>query len=77
MMDEGQVKLFADISVADAAISNNENRVSQIDGSLSRLSDQRAQINLNNNRLAKDRNDWAFQLMLSMSHRQFCRLMGF
>lgn len=75
-MCEEQMEQLADISVAKAAIERNKVHISYIDSAIEKLNHDRGQLVLNSERLQRDTEVWAFELMLSMSHRKFCRLMG-
>jgi len=75
-MSVTDMEKLADIYVAEAAIERNDIQIGCIDNAIARLNRDKEKINQGSSHMRQAVNSWVFELMLSMSHRRFCRLMG-
>ena len=76
-MTKKQMQKYADICEADAMISLGHCEANHLNGSILLIEEHKKAANTSIQRWENSRNAWEFELMNSLSHRQFCQLMGY
>lgn len=68
---------FSDIGVVRAAIERNQAEIRIANKQIAWAAQDKQKIKRANQLLKQTANEWTFELMVSLSHRRFCRLMGY